>query len=533
MKLVASVIIFILSSCLQITTSSRILFLVAFPGKSHWLMFEPLLNELLNKGHEVTAITHYPLKTSSKNYNEILIDPPWVWADRVNMSWYFTAAVKKESVIFKITSLWNYGLSSTQFTLESPPVKKFIEEDNSQFDLVISEQFQQEPMNMFAYKYNCPLVTIGTLDYADFMHNAQGQITPWSHVPHFLSYSTDKMSFMERLENIFVSLYDAIGRKFYYMPKMTELARVAFRKLENQQGGRLPSVEELEKKISVHLMNSHPALSYPRPKMPGMVDIAGIHIKPAKPLPNDIQKFLDEATDGAILVSFGTFLQSSLMPPEKYQAMIDAFGRLKQRIIWKWEDNKKFPPNIYTSKWLPQADILAHKNVKLMIGHGGIFGTQEAIYYGKPMIIYPFYGDQHLNGYKIQQNGLGILQSMDELSSETLFDAITRIINNETFYENVKIKSDIFRTNQNSPLDTAVWWIEYVLKFNGAPHLQSSARNLPWFRYLSIDIALVIFSVFYILYDLIRQLFNKKIVDKSETRKDSNKNGSIKKKKGE
>ncbi|XP_070496786.1 UDP-glycosyltransferase UGT4-like [Chironomus tepperi] len=515
---------------LHASTSSRILFLVAFPGKSHWLMFQPVINELLNRGHEVTAITHYPLKTDSGNYKEILINPPWVWDERVNMSSYFTRAVRKESVIFKITSLWHFGIATTQFALESPPVKQFIDEDNSKFDLVISEQFQQESMNMFAHKYNCPLITIGTLDYADYMHNAQGQITPWSHVPHFVSYSTDNMNFMERLENIFVSLYDAIGRKFYYLPKMTELARKAFEKLENQQGGRLPSVEQLEKKISVHLINSHPALSYPRPKMPGMVDIAGVHIKALKPLPNDIQKFLDDAHDGAILVSFGTFLQSSKMPPEKYQAMIDAFGSLKQKIIWKWEDDKKFPSNIYTSKWLPQADILAHKNVKLMIGHGGIFGTQEAIYYGKPMIIYPFYGDQHLNGFKIEQNGIGLLQSMDELSTESLLKAINQVISNETFYQNIKMKSEIFKANQNSPLDTAIWWIEHVLQFNGASHLQSPARNLPWFRYLSLDIAFVIFGALYIIYDLIRQLFNKLSTDKTEVKETNNKS---KKKKSE
>ncbi|KAG5675502.1 putative UDP-glycosyltransferase [Polypedilum vanderplanki] len=508
-------VVIALAACLSFTTSSKILFLVAFPGKSHWLMFEPVINELLNRGHEVTAITHYPLKTDSKNYHEILINPSWIWEDRVNMTSYFTRSVIKESVIFKITSLWDFGIVTTNFTLNSPPIKKFIEDDNQKFDLVISEQFQQEAMNMFAYKYNCPIVAIGTLDYADYMHHAKGQITPWSYVPHFLSYSTDQMTLIERLENFFVSLYDAIGRKFYYLPKMTNMAREAFKKLENQQG-RLPSVENLEKKIAVHLMNSHPALSYPRPKMPGMIDIAGIHIKEQKPLPKDIQKFMDDANDGVILISFGTFLQSSKMPPAQYKAMLDAFSKLKQRIIWKWEeDNKnvKFPSNVMVRKWLPQADILAHKNCKLMIGHGGIFGTQEAIYYGKPMIVFPFYGDQHLNGYKLERDGIGILQAINELTSDSLLAAINRILNDATFYENVKRKSEIFRANQNPPLETAIFWIEYVLNFNGAEHLQSHGKNLSWIRILSIDIMLLIFGGIYLIYDLIKMIAGRKIKD--------------------
>lgn len=473
----------------------------------------------------MTAITHYPLKTTSKNYREILIDPAWDWNANVNMTEYFTRSLN-EGVFYKIHSLWNFGYVTTKFTLDSPPVKKFIAEDNSHFDLVISEQFQQESMNMFAYKYNCPIIVIGTLDYAEHMHQARGQITPWSHVPHFLSYSTDKMNFFERIENIFVSLFDVLGRKFYYMPKMNALAREAFQQLENQRGGKLPSLEELEKKISVHLINSHAALAHPRPKMPGMIDIAGIHIKPqSQALPQDIQEFLDEAKDGAILVAFGTFLQPTKMPIEQYKAMTSVFAKLKQRVIWKWEDEStKFPPNVMARKWLPQADILAHKNVRLLVGHGGVFGLQEAIWYAKPIIVFPFYGDQHLNGYKVERDGIGKLQSMREITSESFMDAIQSVLNNATIYENVKLKSEIFRTNQNSPLDEAIWWIEYVLKFNGAPHIQSPAREISWFRYLSLDIACVLFGAIYIVYDLISQAITKKMPDNKKKTEKSEKN---------
>lgn len=445
----------------------------------------------------------------------------------------FEAGGQPDNMFFKITSLWGYGISTTKFAFDSPVVKNFIANDRTQFDLVISEQFQQESFNMFAHKYNCPLITIGTLDFADFMDRAKGALTPWSHVPHFLSYKTDRMTFFERVENTVVSLYDALGRKFYYLPKQTKLAREAFEALENQQGGRLPSVEDLEKKISVHLANSHPALSYPRPRMPGMVDIAGIHIQPPKALPDDIQKFLDGADNGAIYISFGSFLLSSEMPKEKLEAMLGAFKQLKQRILWKWESDKvpNLPSNVMVKDWLPQSDILAHKNVKLFIGHGGIFGTQEAIYHAVPMVLFPFYGDQHLNGRKMEQRGIGLLQGMGELSSNSLVSAINQVTSNQTYYQNIQVLSDIFRTNQNDPLETAIWWIEYVIKYKGAPHLQSPAKNLPWFRYLQLDIVFVIFGILYMIYDLIKQQFDKAVAkpseakkDKSETSKKKNKN---------
>jgi glucuronosyltransferase len=55
--------------------SSKILFLVAFPGHSHWLMFEHVIRELLVRGHEVSAVTNYQLKGNYTNYHEYMIEP--------------------------------------------------------------------------------------------------------------------------------------------------------------------------------------------------------------------------------------------------------------------------------------------------------------------------------------------------------------------------------------------------------------------------------------------------------------------------
>lgn len=55
------------------------------------------------------------------------------------------------------------------------------------------------------------------------------------------------------------------------------------------ENGPLPSIEDLEKSISVMLINTHFSINKPRPLMPGLINIAGAHIKPPKTLPADIQ----------------------------------------------------------------------------------------------------------------------------------------------------------------------------------------------------------------------------------------------------
>lgn len=60
---------------------------------------------------------------------------------------------------------------------------------------------------------------------------------------------------------------------------------------------------------------------------------------------------------------------------------LDVFGRLKQNVIWKIENDtlSNIPSNVKIAKWLPQSDILAHPNIVLFITHGGKFDNLKII----------------------------------------------------------------------------------------------------------------------------------------------------------
>ena len=89
-----------------------------------------------------------------------------------------------------------------------------------------------------------------------------------------------------------------------------------------------------------------------------------------------------------ILVSFGSVLQASQMSEEMRLQLLSVFGKLKQRILWKWEteDMPDKPDNVMLSKWLPQPDVLAHPKLKLFITHGGQSSCQEALCHKKPTV---------------------------------------------------------------------------------------------------------------------------------------------------
>ena len=51
--------------------------------------------------------------------------------------------------------------------------------------------------------------------------------------------------------------------------------------------------------------------------------------------------------------------------------------------------------------------LSAHPNTKLFITHGGMFGVQESVYHGVPLLVLPIFADQFDNARRIEDKGLG------------------------------------------------------------------------------------------------------------------------------
>ena len=59
----------------------------------------------------------------------------------------------------------------------------------------------------------------------------------------------------------------------------------------------------------------------------------------------------------------GSLLQLETMPELKRIAFLEAFSKLPQRVIWKWNGNLSGKTDkIFISKWMPQRDILGEIN---------------------------------------------------------------------------------------------------------------------------------------------------------------------------
>lgn len=369
------------------------------------------------------------------------------------------------------------------------------------------------------------------------------------------------MAYTQRIYNVILSLYDWWFRSWIIVSRQNDIARRYFGHLASEctlnlrdigvfpqnrlnswnliflrklgDGEQLPSVEELYRNVSLIMVQSHRVLNRPRPMMPGIIQIGGCHIKPPKPLANDLQDYLDQSQNGVLIFSMGSLLPSAKMPIEWRNAFLAVLGRLKQNVVWKFEDEAvaNVPANVRIERWLPQSDILAHPNVVLFITHGGqctcsnsileslqlnmhrlllhnpmltIFAgmasTFEGMARGVPMLCIPVFADQHRNSHKLAALGVARVLSIEQVTADKLALELDAMLADEQYAVRAKEVGRLFNDYLVHLMDEAMYWIEHVIESNGADYLKSKAVNLYWFQYALLDIWILPFAVVLALY---------------------------------
>ncbi|KAL0129741.1 hypothetical protein PUN28_001771 [Cardiocondyla obscurior] len=122
------------------------------------------------------------------------------------------------------------------------------------------------------------------------------------------------------------------------------------------------------------------------------------------------------------------------------------------------------------------------------------------------MIVTPFFVDQKSNAEILVAKGVAIRLDFKTLTTQSTLRAIKEIFNNESYKKNIKRLSSNFRDRPISPLDLAVWSIEYTVRHpNGS--LATSLRSQSWveqnlidvYAFLSFTLVIISLSVLFVI----------------------------------
>ncbi|KAF2893151.1 hypothetical protein ILUMI_13022 [Ignelater luminosus] len=333
------------------------------------------------------------------------------------------------------------------------------------------------------------------------LSNSFGNLLQTSYMPYFATVFTTKMTLSERVVNFIYTNLDVLYREYISCPTEYNLAKKRF-------GDDIDTFEEVERNISILLANTDPNLDYSIALPPNIIPVGGLHIKPAKPLPADIEQIMDEAKDGVILFSLGTNIKFSLLTSQQKKALFTALQKFPQTVLWKIEveNPKGLPKNVVVRKWLPQNDILGHPNTKLFISHGGALSTQEAIYHGVPVVTIPFIIDQYISSHRFAAKKFGRHLDHHNLTTENVYDTVKDVLENPIYRNNIQEASSRYRDQPETPLERGVFWIEYILRHKSAKNLVTPARDMPFYKTSNLDVLLVFAIGLFFVYKLILML---------------------------
>ncbi|MBN3298333.1 UDB31 glucuronosyltransferase, partial [Amia calva] len=492
---------FLLATQVPPSDSGKIL---VFPlDGSHWLNMQVLVKGLHSRGHEVTVLrssTSWYVVEKSPHYTSITIpqEQPILMESQEIMSNYLRqtleiqmqegsplAFLKLYSFKFKLLNN-NHGLIARNIVsiFEDEALMKRLQETG--FDLVLTDP--AIPVGVLvAHRLQLPLVL-----NVRWIINGEGHFaiapSPLSYVPRLYSKLPAQMSFQQRLTNF---LFYGLSLYVYWF-----VTNPPYQAVCERYFGPGVDIYSLMQGADLWLMRMDFIFEFPRPTMPNVVYVGGFHCQQSKPLDPELEAFVQSSGEhGVVLMSLGTLLGG--LPPKITEKISSVFAQLPQKVIWRHlgERPLNLGNNTLLVKWIPQNDLLGHPKTKAFVTHGGTNGIYEAIYHGVPVVGIPLLYDQFDNMIRLEARGVARVLDASRLEMADMLQALRDVLEDPSYRQNMQRLSGLHQDQPLTPLDRALFWIEFVMRHKGAAHLRTESYKLPWYIYHSVDVVTTLLAI--------------------------------------
>ncbi|KAI6181848.1 UDP-glucuronosyltransferase [Aphelenchoides besseyi] len=271
-------------------------------------------------------------------------------------------------------------------------------------------------------------------------------------------------------------------------------------------GSRFPSTVDLLQNIDYFWLNTNEFVDTPRATSPRFKHVGGIAVKAPGRLSPELEKLMNSATGGVVLISFGSIVRTTEMPQRVQNVFIETFAHFPTiTFIWKVTKvdanlTSLLPLNVKLVEWMDQTAILQHANTLAFVTHGGLNSINEAAMYGIPLIGILFFSDQHINIAAAIRRGFGRSLDRKQLNLKGLIEALSDVLHNPRYRENA---ANIRLMTVNSPIKSVDLFVQHV-EFAARVKNVAKALRLPaasdqtfWSRF-HLELLLVTFVISFI-----------------------------------
>ncbi|XP_066016029.1 UDP-glucuronosyltransferase 1-2-like [Pocillopora verrucosa] len=461
------------------TLSARIAGFSPTYSGSHYFTIKKVMEELSARGHEVVLI-----KPANQN------DPPTI-GQTIPHKIFHIPYNQSYFEVFFVKSHMEDGLwkALIRFTEMQSVICEHLLNNTEliqhlrQFDMIVFERLFL-CASIVADLLKIPAVVLIPSPNAPAGCSLFKVPCPLSYVPSRLAAFTSDMSFIQRVMNSVGQISFEFAVRLLKSPSERRLK-------EKYNIAPEKELEEVLGNAELVLILGDFSLEYPQPLLPGQVMVGPITAKAEPdPLPLDLANIINSSRGhGFIIASFGSYAET-IISNRTFDVMAAAFGKLKQKVIWKLKGYipSLLGPNIKVMKWIPQNDLLAHKDIKAFVSHVGHSSLYESAYHGVPVVAVPLFADQFFNARKVEHFGLGMTVDHKTATAEEFAKTMEDVMTEPSFKKNARRISRLMKDTPRTPLEKAGDWIEYLLRHGGAQHLRAQVFNIPWYQYYLLDV---------------------------------------------
>ncbi|AAM95021.1 putative ecdysteroid UDP-glucosyltransferase [Mamestra configurata nucleopolyhedrovirus B] len=495
----------------------RILAVFPTPAYSHHSVFKVYIEALAERGHDVVVIKstdriNYANRNGLRgNVSEIDASLSQEYYGRLMRH---AGVFRKRGIVADSSTVTAHNymglvrMMSDQFDL--PIVKSFIEEAHKhKFDLLITEAYIDYPL-VFSHLFgDLPVVQISSGYAVAENFETMGAVS--RHPVYYPNLWRDKFSGL--------NVWETINEMYVELALQNEFSKLADEQnalLKRQFGESTPTIQELRNRVELLFVNTHAVFDNNRPVPPSVQYLGALHLHDKRPdsMYGMVREFLDNATTGAIYVSFGSAISTEDMEPEFIEMLLRVFEKLPYSILWKYDGYmNRMPANVFVQSWFEQYNLLHHKNVRAFVTQGGVQSTDEAVEAIVPMVGMPMMGDQAYNTNKIVELGLGKVVDTVRVNAEQLIEAIVDVAESPKYRKRLRELRHMIHHQPMTPLQKAVWYTEHVIESRRRvvpTMLKTRAANVNYSDYI-MSYVFVPFIMFTVMNHL-RQLLKMNMV---------------------
>uniref|UniRef100_A0A9L0IHG0 UDP-glucuronosyltransferase 2C1-like n=1 Tax=Equus asinus TaxID=9793 RepID=A0A9L0IHG0_EQUAS len=310
---------------------------------SHWINLKVILEELHLRGHEITILVPSPnlmMDDSKIPFNVEILQLSVTKEDLMEefnndfytaifelprLSWWDTQVKLIElnkNFLRTLKRACDSAITNTELLSRLQAAK---------FDICVADplSFCGE---LLAELLNIPFIYSFRFSEGNVIERVCGGLpSPSSYVPGSTTGLTDNMTFVQRLENwLFYTMNDMMFLYFLFPEWDDYYSKVL---------GKPTTLCEIIRKAAMWLIRTSWEFEFPYPYLPHFEFVGGLHCKPAKPLPKELEEFVQSSgKDGVVVFTLGSMIQN--LTEEKTNMIASALAQLPQKVLWRYTGKK-------------------------------------------------------------------------------------------------------------------------------------------------------------------------------------------------